>query len=171
MVPGTSTSVNRPSEKLPRCAKRSLAECQREHQRRTSPYPLTRLRNGRSVRSSHEHVSRARPRNSFGEYENPGNVRFGKSIIMSRTAEGGCAVAINNHLEERATTKPFVLWHVGSPYEFVAAVAEADTFDEISSVRRRPDWRYQITHNGKPVSGRLALPLATALGQDLTAPH
>jgi hypothetical protein len=77
-------------------------------------------------------------------------------------------MAINNHLEDGAMSKPFVLWHVGSPYEFIAAVAEADTLDELGRVRKRADWRYQITHNGLPLSGKTGLPLATQLGQDLT---
>jgi hypothetical protein len=99
------------------------------------------------------------------------NFDFGEDVVFGRHRSWRRLVAINNHLEEGATTKPFVLWHVGSPYEFVAAVAEADTFDEISRVRRRPDWRYQITHNGAPASGKLGFPLAIALSQDLTVSH
>lgn len=77
-------------------------------------------------------------------------------------------MSINNNLYDGSLSKSYILWHVGGPNEFVAAVAEADSFDEIIKVRKRLDWRYQITKDGNPVSFRVGLPLAVALGQDLT---
>jgi hypothetical protein len=65
--------------------------------------------------------------------------------------------------------KPYRLWHVSGRSEFVAVVAEAETFDEIRKVRRRRDWRYQITCNGKPVDEKTGFPLLRLPGQDLTA--
>jgi hypothetical protein len=47
--------------------------------------------------------------------------------------------------------KSYRLWHVEGHNEFVAAVAEADSFKEIRQVSRRPDWRYQITCAGRPL--------------------
>jgi hypothetical protein len=46
--------------------------------------------------------------------------------------------------------KSFRLWHVQGSGEFVAFVAEADSFEEIKRVRRRDDWRYRITRDGAP---------------------
>jgi hypothetical protein len=66
-----------------------------------------------------------------------------------------------------ATPKTYRLWHVDGDNEFVAAVAEADSFEEIRKVRRRTDWRYQITCDGKPVDDRGFLILQEP-GQDLT---
>lgn len=45
----------------------------------------------------------------------------------------------------------FRLWRVDTRNDHVAIVAEADTLEEITSVRRRSDWRYQITCNGFPL--------------------
>lgn len=63
--------------------------------------------------------------------------------------------------------KAYRLWHVGAQNEFVAVVAEASSFEEIIKVRRRADWRYQITCNGKPVDDR-GFPILQEPGQDLT---
>jgi hypothetical protein len=67
-----------------------------------------------------------------------------------------------------AVAKPYRLWHVTGPSEFVAAVAEADTLEEIQKVRRRDDWRYQLTRNGAPIDEN-GFPILTLPGQDLTA--
>lgn len=67
-----------------------------------------------------------------------------------------------------ATTKAYRLWRVAGESEFVAAVAEADTFEEIIKVRRRAGWRYQITRHGAPVDEK-GYPILTLPGQDLTA--
>jgi hypothetical protein len=80
-------------------------------------------------------------------------------------------MSVNNIIEEGATTKPFVLWRVGSPYQFVAAGARADTFVEIFGVRKHSDRRNQITRNGASISRKLGLPVAPGLGHDLTILH
>ncbi len=67
--------------------------------------------------------------------------------------------------------KTFRLWHVRGTGEFVAFVAEADTFDEIKKVRRRPDWRYQITRNGAPIDDFHGFPLLRLPGEDVAAPE
>jgi hypothetical protein len=67
-----------------------------------------------------------------------------------------------------ASDKPYRLWHVSGQNEFVAVVADADTFDEIRQVRRRSDWRYQITCNGAPVDEKTGYPILRLPGQDLT---
>jgi hypothetical protein len=67
-----------------------------------------------------------------------------------------------------ATAKAYRLWRVAGQSEFVAAVAEADTFEEIKRVRRRLDWRYQITHHGAPIDEK-GYPILTLPGQDLTS--
>jgi len=69
---------------------------------------------------------------------------------------------------EGASAKPYRLWHVSGPNEFVAVVAAADSFDEIRQVRRRADWRYQITRDGAPVADS-GFPILRLPGQDLTA--
>ena len=62
----------------------------------------------------------------------------------------------NEHKEGDATNpKPYRLWHV-------------DGWDEIKKVRRRLDWRYQITRNGTPVD-ETGSPILQAPGQSLTA--
>jgi hypothetical protein len=66
-----------------------------------------------------------------------------------------------------ATSRAYRLWHVGSNNEFIAVVAEADSFDEIRKVRRRADWRYQITCDGKPID-ETGFPILQEPGQDLT---
>ena len=75
--------------------------------------------------------------------------------------------------EERKTDsaggKPYRLWHVTGRSEFVAVVAEAETFQEIKKVRRRQDWRYQITRDGTPIDERTGFPLLLSPGQDLTS--
>jgi hypothetical protein len=67
-------------------------------------------------------------------------------------------------------SKPYRLWHVIGHSEFVAVVAEADTFEEIRKARRRPDWRYQITRDGRPIDEKNGYPLLLLPGQDLTLP-
>jgi hypothetical protein len=64
--------------------------------------------------------------------------------------------------------KPYRLWHVSGQSEFVAVVAEADTFEEIKKVRRRSDWRYQATRDGMPIDEATGFPILTLPGQDLT---
>jgi hypothetical protein len=66
-----------------------------------------------------------------------------------------------------ANPKTYRLWHVGTDNEFLAVLAEADSFEEIRKVRRRADWRYQITCDGKPVDDR-GFPILQEPGQDLT---
>jgi hypothetical protein len=68
-------------------------------------------------------------------------------------------------------SKPFRLWHVDGASEFVAVVAEADSFAEIKKVRRRRDWRYQVTHDGRPIDDRTGFPILRLPGQDLTLPE
>jgi hypothetical protein len=67
------------------------------------------------------------------------------------------------------TSKQYRLWHVNGQSEFVAVVAEADTFEELKTVRRRPDWRYQVTRDGMPIDDETGFPILTLPGQDLTA--
>jgi hypothetical protein len=67
-----------------------------------------------------------------------------------------------------APAKPYRLWHVSGQSEFVAVVAEADTFEEIRKVRRRSDWRYQATRDGMPIDDSTGFPILTLPGQDLT---
>jgi hypothetical protein len=67
-------------------------------------------------------------------------------------------MAINEDMDsETAFSLPFRLWRVDARNEFIAVVAEADTLEEISSVPRRPDWRYQITCRGFPLYENTAL--------------
>jgi hypothetical protein len=77
-------------------------------------------------------------------------------------------MAINNSVLEGDVPKLYRLWHVGGPNEFIALVAEADTFEEIISVRRRKDWRYLVTRNGAPVDLHAGFPILTLPGQDST---
>jgi len=70
---------------------------------------------------------------------------------------------------EEEVSNLFRLWHVGGDREFVAIVAEAETLEEIRKVKRRPDWRYQITHRGTPIDEATGYPILTLPGQDLTA--
>jgi hypothetical protein len=70
---------------------------------------------------------------------------------------------------EEEGAKPYRLWHVTGRSEFVAVVAEAETFQEIKKVRRRQDWRYQITRNGQPIDEKTGFPLLLSPGQDLTS--
>jgi hypothetical protein len=46
-------------------------------------------------------------------------------------------------------------------------VAEAESFAEIIKVRRRADWRYQTTCDGKPIDEK-GFPILQEPGQDLT---
>jgi hypothetical protein len=69
--------------------------------------------------------------------------------------------------DQEGDPKPYRLWHVETQNEFVAVVAEADSFEEIMKVRRRADWRYQITCNGRPIDDR-GFPILQEPGQDLT---
>jgi hypothetical protein len=64
-------------------------------------------------------------------------------------------------------SKAYRLWHVGSDNEFIAIVAEAGSFAEIVKERRRADWRYRITCDGKPIDDR-GFPILQEPGQDLT---
>jgi hypothetical protein len=58
-------------------------------------------------------------------------------------------MTVNENIEiEGALSKPFRLWHADGQSEFVALIVEADSLEEINRVRRRGDWRYQITRNG-----------------------
>jgi hypothetical protein len=80
----------------------------------------------------------------------------------------GSVVAINEDMQAAgALSKPYRLWHADGRSEFVAVVAEADTLEELRRVRRRPDWRYQITHNGMPVDEH-GFPILQLPDQDLT---
>jgi hypothetical protein len=67
----------------------------------------------------------------------------------------------------RRSRRPSLVSHVETQNEFVAVVAEADSFEEIMQVRRRTDWRYQITCNGGPIDDR-GFPILQEPGQDLT---
>jgi hypothetical protein len=64
-------------------------------------------------------------------------------------------------------TMPYRLWQVDGQNEFVGVVAEANSFDEIIKVMRRPDWRYQITYDGRPIDDK-GFPILQEPGQDLT---
>jgi hypothetical protein len=74
-------------------------------------------------------------------------------------------------LKDGPPEKSFRLWHVQGTGEFVAFVAEADTFEEIKKIRRRADWRYQITHNGSPIDDIGGYPLLRLPGDDVAAPE
>jgi hypothetical protein len=37
--------------------------------------------------------------------------------------------------------------------------------------RRRRDWRYQVTRNGKPIDDKTGFPILRLPGQDLTLPE
>jgi hypothetical protein len=67
--------------------------------------------------------------------------------------------------------KSFRLWHVQGSGEFVAFVAEADSFEEIKRVRRRDDWRYRITRDGAPIDDFSGFPLLRLPGEDVSAPE
>jgi hypothetical protein len=69
---------------------------------------------------------------------------------------------------EDQPSRQYRLWHVTGRNEFVAVVAEADTFEEIKKVRRRRDWRYQITRKGMPIDEKTGFPILLEPGQDLT---
>jgi hypothetical protein len=84
-------------------------------------------------------------------------------------AGGGCMTGDEPMKSDGAGAKPYRLWHVNGRSEFVAVVAEAETFQEIKKVRRRQDWRYQITRDGKPIDERTGFPLLLSPGQDLTS--
>jgi hypothetical protein len=78
-------------------------------------------------------------------------------------------MASNDNMEaRRELSKSYRLWHVNGNNEFVAVVAEADAFEDLKKVRRRPDWRYQATRNGMPVNVETGFPILTLPGQDLT---
>jgi hypothetical protein len=74
-------------------------------------------------------------------------------------------------IDDSLAGKAFRLWHVDGQNEFVAVVAEADTFEAIRRVRRRPDWRYQITREGAPIDRGTGFPILRLPGQDLTKPE
>ena len=66
-------------------------------------------------------------------------------------------MAINENMEiETPFPMSFRLWRIGLGNEYIAIVAEADTIDEIVSVKRRADWRYQITCRGFAVHDDLS---------------
>jgi hypothetical protein len=67
------------------------------------------------------------------------------------------------------TPKEYRLWRVDRDSEFVAVVAEADTFEKLKAVSRRPDWRYQAMRKGRPIDEETGFPILTLPGQDLTA--
>jgi hypothetical protein len=48
-------------------------------------------------------------------------------------------------------------------------VAEADTSEQLKTLRRRPDWRYQVTRAGMPIGDESGFPILTLPAQDLTA--
>jgi hypothetical protein len=80
----------------------------------------------------------------------------------------GALMTVNENMEiEGALAKPFRLWHANGQSEFVALIVEADSLEEINRVRRRRDWRYQITRNGMPVDSH-GYPILQLPGQDLT---
>jgi hypothetical protein len=66
-----------------------------------------------------------------------------------------------------AVPKPYRLWRVEAENEFAGVVAEADSFGEIIKVRRRPDLRYQITCDGRPIDDK-GFPILQQPGQGLT---
>lgn len=69
---------------------------------------------------------------------------------------------------ESPISRPYLLWHVQGQNEFVAVVGEAETFDKIRKIRRREDWRYQITRNGALIDEATGFPAMTLPGQNLT---
>jgi hypothetical protein len=61
-------------------------------------------------------------------------------------------MAINEDMEsDTAFVMPFRLWRVDARDQYITVVAEADTIEEIISIQRRPDWRFQITCYGFPL--------------------
>jgi hypothetical protein len=99
-----------------------------------------------------------------------GNFRLsGKLRGAENIPRGGRMAADEPTKFEGAGAKPYRLWHVSGRSEFVAVVAEAETCQEIRKVRRRQDWRYQITRDGKPIDEKTGFPLLLSPGQDLTS--
>ena len=93
---------------------------------------------------------------------------FSGAMAPRKTGEG-LVMATNDDMErEGALTKAYRLWRVDGMNEFVAVVAEADAFEEIKRVRRRADWRYQATRNGRLIDVDTGFPILTLPGQDLT---
>jgi hypothetical protein len=78
-------------------------------------------------------------------------------------------IVADSDQDPNQTSKQYRLWHVNGQSEFVAMVAEADTFEQLKTVRRRPDWRYQVTRAGMPIDDETGFPILTLPGQDLTA--
>jgi hypothetical protein len=70
-------------------------------------------------------------------------------------------------IDLNSVPKTYRLWHVEGENEFVAVVAEANSFEDIQKERRRVDWRYQITCDGRPIDDR-GFPILQQPGQDLT---
>jgi hypothetical protein len=78
-------------------------------------------------------------------------------------------MASNDNMElPHELSKPYRLWRVNGNNEFVSIIAEADAFEELKRVRRRPNWRYQATRKGMPVNIETGFPILTLPGQDLT---
>jgi hypothetical protein len=94
---------------------------------------------------------------------------FGKFRRLYLLRSTGDNVADGDKNVAEQPVKQYRLWHVDGQSEFVAVVAEADTFEELKVVRRRPDWRYQAMRDGMPIDEETGFPILTLPGQDLTA--
>jgi hypothetical protein len=90
------------------------------------------------------------------------------SVGAARFASpAGVNLSNGNQSIKDQSAKQYRLWHVSGQSEFVAIVTEADTFEEIKSVRRRTDWRYQVMRDGMPIDDETGFPILTLPGQDL----
>jgi hypothetical protein len=114
--------------------------------------------------------SRARrPGPNLPRFDKSDNFERGRELDGEIVPNGGFMTADEGTKIEGEGAKPYRLWHVTGRSEFVAVVAEAETFQEIKKVRRRRDWRYQITRNGAPIDETTGFPLLLSPGQDLTS--
>jgi hypothetical protein len=68
-----------------------------------------------------------------------------------------------------ATPKKYRLWRVGRENEFVAVVAEANTFEEWKAISPRPEWHYQANPERSANRREIRLPPSQVARQDLTA--
>ena len=52
---------------------------------------------------------------------------------------------------EGQRSKPYELWRVDSKKERLERLASADTLEELSKIKRRLDWLYEIYHEGRAI--------------------
>jgi hypothetical protein len=123
--------------------------------------------------SGFERQGQSRARRALANLPKPdkiGNFGLSGNPGVAETIPGGGFMAADEPTKfEGAGAKSYRLWHVSGRSEFVAVVAEAETFQEIRKVRKRQDWRYQITRDGKPIDEKTGFPLLLSPGQDLTS--